>query len=423
MVISKFRWTPPCRMNEVVDVAIIGSGPAGISAALELRRSGVRHVVILERAREAGGVPRHCAHPPYGFFEFGRIMSGPAYARRLVALAQQVGVDIRTLHTVVDLGPGGVLDVATPEGRRDLHAHRVLLATGVREMPRAARLLSGERPVGVINTGALQAYIHLHGMVPFRRPVILGTELVSLSAIADCWLHGIRPVAVIEANNRPTARWPLNLLPRILGIPVHLNSELAAIMGAPRVSAVRVSGPQNAATQEIACDGVLLTGDFVPEASLIRGSHLTLDNFSQGPALDQFGRCSDPSYFAAGNIMRPVETAGWCFREGRRIARSIVDDLGGRLPKAGDDIDVICGRGIKFVVPQNLVVASGPGGARYLEIRVASAVSGRLRVLTGRQKVLFEKTISALPERRILIPLQGFAARAEGNKIVVEIEA
>ena len=44
-----------------------------------------------------------------------------------------------------------------------------------------ARLLGGDRPLGVLNTGALQAYVHLQGLVPFTRPVVVGTELVGLS--------------------------------------------------------------------------------------------------------------------------------------------------------------------------------------------------------------------------------------------------
>jgi NADPH-dependent 2,4-dienoyl-CoA reductase/sulfur reductase-like enzyme len=409
-------------MAEPADATIIGSGPAGLSAAITLRQRGMREVVVLERESEAGGVPRHCAHPPYGLREFGRIMTGPAYARRLVEQARAAGVQIRCLHSVTRLLPDGLLEIATPGGRQQIQARRVLVATGVRETPRSARLLSGDRPLGILNTGALQAYINLHGLVPFRRPVIIGTELVSLSALATCRAHGIRPVAVIEGNDRPTARFPLTLLPRLLGIPLLVQSEVATIHGTARVEAVTVRRAAGGAARDITCDGVLLTGRFLPEASLIRASHLVLDMASQGPAIDQFGRCSDPAYFAAGNILRAVETAGWSFREGRRMALCLLADLAGRLPAPSPHLAVEAGTGVKLVVPQRLAAPDLLLGKPGLELRAAQALSGRLRLRSG-SRTLFERPISALPERRILIPLAGLSIAGETGTIVAEIIA
>ena len=74
-------------MSVQYDVAIVGAGPAGLSAAVELKKQGVARVVVLERFEQAGGIPRHCGHPPFGMREFRRVLSGPAYARRLVATA------------------------------------------------------------------------------------------------------------------------------------------------------------------------------------------------------------------------------------------------------------------------------------------------------------------------------------------------
>jgi NADPH-dependent 2,4-dienoyl-CoA reductase/sulfur reductase-like enzyme len=409
-------------MAEPVDAAVIGSGPAGLSAAIALRERGIRQVVVLERESEAGGVPRHCAHPPYGLREFGRIMTGPAYARRLVEQARAAGVQIRCLHSVTRLLPGGLLEIATPDGRRQMQARRVLVATGVRELPRSARLLSGDRPLGILNTGALQAYINLHGLIPFRHPVILGTELVSLSALATCRTHGIRPAAVIEGNDRPTARFPLTLLPRLLGIPLLLRSEIQTIHGTARVEAVTVRHAEGGTARDIACDGVLLTGQFLPEASLIRASHLALDPASQGPSIDQFGRCSDPAYFAAGNILRAVETAGWSFREGRRIALCLLADLEGRLPAPSPRLEVEAGTGVKLIVPQRLAAPELGLGKPVLELRAARALSGRLRLRNG-SRTLFERPISALPERRILIPLAALPIAGETGTIVAEIIA
>ena len=178
------------------------------------------------------------------------------------------------------LAAAGLLQLATPEGPRSLRATRVLLATGARETPRSARLLGGDRPLGVINTGALQAYLYLQGLKPFERPLIVGTELVSLSAVMSCRRAGIRPVAMLERNARATARWPLSLFPRLCGVPMHFSSELLEIEGRGRVEAARVR-LGDGRVERIACDGIL-SGRFVPESSLVRLSHLELDPASGG---------------------------------------------------------------------------------------------------------------------------------------------
>src|SRR6185369_3322131 len=119
----------------------------------------------------------------FGMREFGRVLLGPAYARRLVAAAEAAGVEIRLAASVVGIEPGRRLALATDDGTTTITAQKILLATGARETPRSARLVGGDRPVGVITTGTLQQVVHREGLKPFERPVIVGTELVSLSAI------------------------------------------------------------------------------------------------------------------------------------------------------------------------------------------------------------------------------------------------
>ncbi|WP_447751319.1 NAD(P)/FAD-dependent oxidoreductase [Pseudomonas nicosulfuronedens] len=400
--------------TDTTDVAIIGSGPAGLAAAIELKRLGVARVMVLERESEAGGIPRHCGHPPFGLREHGRLLTGPAYARLNVKAAERAGVDIRLRHSVVSLGLQGHLEVATPDGLLKVQAKRVLLATGARETPRSARLVGGDRPLGVINTGALQSYLYLQGLKPFERPLIVGTELVSLSSVLSCRRAGIRPVAMIEARQLATARWPLSLFPKLCGVPVHFGCELLDIQGTGRVEAARVR-QADGSIREIECDGVLLTGCFTPESSLVRLSHLHLDPASGGPSIDQFGRCSDTSYFAAGNLLRAIETAGWSYREGKRIAGLIADDLGRSLPAPDAFITVKCSAPLKLCVPQRLVL-SDKIGLQQLQLRVDQAVSGELQVsLDGRE--IWRRQTSCLPERRLLIALQDLPLTSSAQRL------
>jgi NADPH-dependent 2,4-dienoyl-CoA reductase/sulfur reductase-like enzyme len=405
-------------IEEACDVAIVGAGPAGLAAAERLARAGAR-VVVLDREASPGGIPRHCDHPPFGLREFGRLMKGPSYAARLVERAAAAGADIRASHSVSALHPGGKLDLTTPAGLRRLNASAVLLATGVRETPRSARLIGGTRPAGVMTTGALQALVHLERRAPFRRPIILGTELVSFSAILTCRHGGIAPVAMIEPNARPTAWRTAPLLPCLLGIPVHFRTDLVAIHGEARVEGVTLS--RGGETFDLACDGVIVSGRFRPEAALLRASHLAVDPHSGGPEIDGFGRCSDPAYFAAGNLLRPVETAGWSWREGRAAGDFIGRALEGRLPDRADALPLeIASDALKLVVPQLVDPRQADPGA-LVQLRVARPVSGVLSLRRDGVEV-WRRRLRALPERRVTFPVSVLRGRMGSGAFTLHVE-
>ena len=102
--------------------------------------------------------------------------------------------------------------------------------------------------------------------------------------------------------------------------------------------------------------------------------------------VDQFGRCSDPAYFAAGNLLRPVETAGWSFREGSGSAAASPTIWQGPLPRPSHRAArSTAAHGVKLVVPQRLALPLGRGGLRQLQLRVDRAVTGELD-LPGRRR-------------------------------------
>jgi len=382
------------------DVAIVGGGPAGLSAAIELKLSGVNEVVVLERNSQAGGNPRHCGHSPFGMREFKRIYYGPKYAKKLVDEAIESGVKILLNTSVISFEKGGLLTLSTEQGVSQIQAKRVVLSTGIREKPRSARLISGQRPLGIMTAGALQSLVYLSDGKPFEKPVIIGSELVSFSAIATCRHANIKPVAMIEENSRPTAWSLLRLYPYIQGISFLKNTQLLEIHGKEVVTGVSILTDKGE-KKHIDCDGVIFTGQFVPEASLVRMNHLMIDQYSNGPIVDQFNRCSDRDYFAIGNVLRPVETAGWCWQEGVDTAKSVLKSLDNSLEDIKQISISVQSPVIKYCVPQKISVQSRMKEIQ-LQLRFTEPAKGRIIIYT-KNKELLSKQVNGLPERRILI--------------------
>ena len=400
---------------EQCEVAIIGAGPSGLSVATELKRLGVGSVVILEREAQAGGIPRHCAHSPFGLREFKRIYNGAKYAGELSKRAINQGVIICLKSSVIAINKGGILELSTPDGMQILIAKKVIICTGIRETPHANRLVSGQRPMGILMTAALQSTIYLKHKRPFKHPVIVGTELVSFSALLSCRHAGIQPIAMLEKNSRITAKWGMQLLAKIFGVPILYNTQLDEILGKQKVKAIKIdaklphSKKNNQTKKEVLqCDGVIFTGKFIAESSLLRMGHLEIDPSTGNPVIDQFGRCSDTDYFATGNITHPVETAGYCWKDGLKTARQVYASLKGELDPYQQRIHIISTSSvIKYIIPQILATtAKGDHhkaqhlGLDSFQIRVTEAVKGHLSIRSG-AKTLIQKTINTLPERRI----------------------
>jgi thioredoxin reductase len=381
-------------------VTIIGAGPAGLTAARMLAAAGLRDVLVLERNPQAGGLPRFCDHPGWGMLDMHRFWRGPRYAGELVRRA--AGVEIATNVTVTALHEGGRVEVSTSAGLEVIESQAVLLATGIREQPRGPRLVSGTRPWGVTTTGAFQEMVQ-GAKMPFRRPVVIGSELVAFSALWTARHAGIRPVAMVEPGARILARRPGDWIAQhVLGVPVKCETTLLEILGTERVEAVILEC--RGQREILPCDGVIFTGKFVPEAFLLRRAGLAIDPGTGGPAIDNFFRCSDAAYFAAGNLLRPVEHSGVAAAEGAAAAGFILRALRGELPAPAGAMPVLAKGALRYVYPQRILPE---GKTLHLFGRAAQAHEGRLRVMAD-ATVLSERRVNVLPERRL-----GFAVACE----------
>ncbi|QDY75369.1 NAD(P)/FAD-dependent oxidoreductase [Streptomyces qinzhouensis] len=321
------------------EVLVVGAGPAGLTAAAALARRIPGEVLVLEREAEPGGIPRHSHHTGYGIRDLRRLLTGPAYARRLTAAARAAGAVVRTRATVTGWAapPGGsprpAVDVTSPEGRFRVEPRAVVLATGARERPRAARLVPGDRPAGVLTTGQLQNALHRDPRhIVGRRAVVVGAEPVSRSAVRTLRRAGCRVALLLSAHRHTEAYTALALsATALLGAPVAHRTRLVRVIGRTRVEAVEIEHLDTGARRTVACDTVVLTGDWIPDHELARGAGLDLDPGTRGPLVDTALRTSRPGVYAAGNLLHPVDTADAAALDGRHVAAQIAAQIAARL--------------------------------------------------------------------------------------------
>jgi len=401
---------PVATGRETVDVAVIGGGPAGLTAATHCRRTGAERVVVLDREREPGGIPRHAQHQGFGVRDLHRILSGPDYAARVAERAAASGADLRTQAQVTGWAEDGALQVTAPGGRSVIDARAVVLATGCRERPRSARLVPGSRPQGVMTTGMLQQFVYLGGESPGRRAVIVGAEHVSFSALLTLAHGGARAVALV--TDQPTHQtFPAFRAAAAIRYrtPLLTRTAVSAIRGRPRVEAVELTHLDNGTVREVDCDLIVFTADWIPDYELAVLAGVDLDPLTRGPAVDPALRTSRPGVFAAGNLLHGAEAADVAALDGRHVAAAVARYLNGESWPASR-VPVKCAPPLGWISPNALSVLSEPGlvppRGRFLLRATARIATPRVEVTqdgrslwTGRVRRLGPGQSARVPAR------------------------
>ena len=280
-------------------VAVIGSGPAGHSAAYQLARLGYK-VTILEKSPRAGGLNRG------GIPDW--VLPQHVLDREIERLIE-LGIAIKT-NTEVGKG------VSWDSLKKDYDA--VVLAVGLTE-PNSVRA-EGENKQGVV-----------YGL-PFLRDIGMGTSKVKLGArvavigggntAIDCAREALRQGAVevtmitVEGNPKEMPCVPEDLHDMLEeGVELIHGKAVTAVLGNGKVEALQLhpakfSGAINAspitinkdvAAEKFAVDNVIIA---VGQHSSLAWLPAEFKTERGSIKIDRFGRLGDTNFFAAGDIVQ-----------------------------------------------------------------------------------------------------------------------
>ncbi len=407
-----------------VDVLIVGGGPAGLAAAVELYRKNIRNILIVERENHLGGILKQCIHDGFGLTRFGETLSGPEYAKRFIDQVEELQIPYLTDAAVTGISGDKVVTVVSRNGLEKYQAKAVILTMGCRERTRGALGIPGERPAGVFTAGVAQSYINLHNTMVGKEVVILGSGDIGMIMARRMTLEGAHVKAVFEIMPYPSG------LPRNIeqclndyGIPLYLSHTVTNIHGKTRLEGITVSKvdenlkPVPGTEQEIACDTLILSVGLIPENELSIDAGVELDPRTRGAVVDENFQTSVPGIFAAGNVLHVHDLVDFVSMEAESLADSAAAYIenGGFAPCG---LLVKAGEGIGHTIPQKIsgtkdITLSMRPSRQFKDAAVAVSQNGTV--------IARKKMKKAIPAEMIELPIKKETLSDKGD-LEVSIE-
>ena len=281
--------------EKTVDVAIIGSGPAGMAAAISARQAGAENVLLIDRETEEGGILNQCIHNGFGTEIFRKDLTGPEYVYFFAEKVIESNISVWSDTMVLGLTPLREIYTISPErGMIRVNAQSVVLAMGCRERPRGAINIPGDRPSGVYTAGTVQRLINIEGYMPGDRFVILGSGDIGMIMARRVTLEGAKVERIVE------------ILPYLSGlrrnysqcildydIPLQLSHTVARINGRNHLKSVTIVNvdekrkPVSGTEETVPCDTLILSVGLIPENELSRQAGILIDPLTGGPYVDE----------------------------------------------------------------------------------------------------------------------------------------
>ena len=342
------------------DVVIVGGGPAGLAAAVQLLDRGIKNIVILEREKQLGGILRQCIHDGFGLTRFEESLSGPEYSQRFLDLVVEKKIEYSTETAVINITPDKKVTAVSKKDLLEYQAKAVVLTMGCRERTRGAISIPGTRPAGIYTAGVAQCYINLHNTMVGKEVVILGSGDIGMIMARRMTLEGAKVKAVFEVLPYPSG------LPRNIeqclndyDIPLYLSHTITNIKGRSRLEGVTVSRvdehmkPIPGTEKDYDCDTLILSVGLIPENELSSACGVELDSRNKGPIVDENYQATIEGIFAAGNVLQVHDVVDFVSLEAEDLADSVAEYINkGRLAACG--IQVTADASIGHVIPQKI---------------------------------------------------------------------
>lgn len=316
---------------ERYDMIVVGAGPAGLSAAIEAAKEGLKPIVFDENERPGGQLFKQI-HKFFGSKEHKAKVRGFKIGEELLAEAEQYGVKVILNATVVGLYPEKEVTVKIGNEIKHFKGDAVLIATGASEN---MVNFKGWTLPGVIGAGAAQTMMNLHHIKPGKRVLMLGSGNVGLVVSFQLLQSGCEVVALADAAPRVGGYGVHAAKVARCGVPFYLSHTIVEAEGTDHVTGVVIGqvGPDwkliPGTEKHFDVDTICVAVGLSPMSQLLKQAGCEMKDTPGGyvPVCEEDGATSVPGLYAAGDVSG-IEEASSAMIEGRMSGATIACYLG-----------------------------------------------------------------------------------------------
>jgi sarcosine oxidase subunit alpha len=331
--IEKFR--DPVEINK--EVAIIGSGPAGLSAATTFKEFGINSLIIEENPQLGGQLIKQ-THKFFGSEKEKAGTRGFEIAQDLIKNIENSSIDYFTNSTAFAIDENKI-GVFRDNQYMKIYTKYLLIATGAAEkmIP-----FPGNDIPGVLGAGAAQTLMNVFGIKPGRSVLMIGAGNVGLIVSYQLLQAGIEVKAVVEAMPIIGGYFVHATKLRRFGVPILTSTTIKEVIGNLRVEkAITISIDKKfkeipGTEIEWNVDTVCLSTGLIPSVNLLAQAGCKLKYVTSlggfVPVRNKDFQTTNKNIFVAGDVTG-IEEASTAILEGHVAALAILEKMGLKTKK------------------------------------------------------------------------------------------
>jgi len=350
---SSFSPPEPKTVEIDVDIAVVGGGAAGLSAAIEA--SPYASVIVMDENSRPGGQLIKQTHKFFGSseeragsrgIEIAKLLQNEASGKcRILLNTSVIGYYDRGYHFLAAVNK---MDNKVYE----IRAKKIIFATGAQEN---MLVFEGNDLPGVYGAGGVQTLMNVYGVKPGKKGLIVGAGNVGLILAYQLKQAGVDVAAIIEAMPKIGGYMVHAAKVRRSGVPIYTRHTIKKAYGNGKVEGAVIAKLDEkwnyveGSEQEVECDFICLAVGLTPSVRLVAQTGAEIDYISEGGGWvalhNEYMETTKEGIYVAGDLAN-IEEASVAMIEGKiaalHAAHSInpVDDFEKKMEKYMKELNI-----------------------------------------------------------------------------------